>query len=54
MGTYVKCDEYDGEYENNGYDWVNVDQIDQIKVTYIGEATDKQEKGVLLASYNAG
>ena len=50
MGTYAKG----GEYENNGYDWVDLDQIDQIKVTYIGEATDEQEKGVLLASFNAG
>lgn len=43
-----------GEYEQDFYDWVQFNQIDQIKVTHIGTATEEQKKGVLLASFNAG
>ena len=54
MGTYSGGSNIGGEYEQDSYDWVRFDQIDQIKVTHIGTATEEQEKGVLLASFNAG
>lgn len=45
-----------GEYENenDGDTWVRPDQLDQIKVEYIGEASKELKKGVVLASYSAG
>lgn len=36
-----------------GRNWVRFDQIDQLKVTLIGVADEKQTKGVIVASYNA-
>jgi len=49
MGTNTKG----GEFKQNSRDWVQLDEIERIKITHIGKATDKQEKGVLLASFNA-
>lgn len=34
--------------------WVGRDNIDKIKVTYLGEASSKLKKGVIIASYKAG
>lgn len=34
--------------------WVSFDQINQIKVELIGKAEKSQQKGVVLASFNAG
>lgn len=50
MGTYTKG----GEYKQDHCGWVAFDRINEIKVTHIGKATDKQKKGVLLGSFNAG
>lgn len=54
MGTYSSGSNTGGEYKHHSYDWVQFNQIDQIKVTHIGTATEKQKKGVLLASFNTG
>lgn len=54
MGTYSGGLKIGGEYEQLSSDWVKFDQIEQIKVTHIGTATEEQKKGVLLASFNAG
>ena len=35
-------------------DWVEFKDIDKIKVTLIGVADPDQERGVILASFNAG
>ena len=52
-GTYSRppFEEYEQDYLSN---WVNFDQIDKIKVEYIGEASKDLKKGVILASFNAG
>ena len=50
MGTYSGG----GEYENKFFEWVRCSDIDKISVTYIGEADTRQQKGVVLASFNAG
>ena len=52
-GTYSRppFEEYEEGYSSN---WVNFDQIDKIKVEYIGEASKDIKKGVILASFNAG
>lgn len=42
------------EYETDDGSWVNADQVDQVKVEYIGEASKELKKGVVLASFNAG
>jgi hypothetical protein len=41
-----KTDEYDS--------WVGKDNIDKIEVTYLGEAKEGSEKGVVCSSFNAG
>ena len=50
MGTYSGGE----EYEKESFDWVRCSDIDKISVKYIGEADTIQQKGVVLASYNAG
>jgi len=40
-------------YDTSG-DWVNSKQIDRLFVEKIGVANDNQERGVVLASFNAG
>lgn len=50
MGTYTAG----GEYKQDACGWVEFNRINEIKVMHIGTATDQQEKGVLLASFNAG
>ena len=34
--------------------WVGKDNIDKIKVTYLGIAKEGSERGLVLASFNAG
>ena len=53
MGTRY-WEQTEDEYEYCLHDWVGASQIDKIKVTHIGTATEEQKKGVLLASFNAG
>jgi len=44
-----------GEYEmDDDSTWVSYSQIDQIQIELIGIAADGVERGVLLASFNAG
>ena len=50
MGTYSGG----GEYVNKSFEWVRCSDIDKISVKYIGEADTRQQKGVVLASFNAG
>ena len=50
MGTYSGG----GEYVNKSFEWVRYSDIDKISVKYIGEADTIQQKGVVLASFNAG
>ena len=50
MGTYSGG----GEYENEPFDWVRCSDIDKLSVKYIGEADASQQKGLVLASFNAG
>ena len=50
MGTYSGG----GEYKNEPDDWVKYSDIDKISVKYIGEASKEQQKGLVLASFNAG
>lgn len=52
MSTYAT--KGGGEYNFDSRDWVQYDEIERLKIKHIGTATDKQEKGVLLASFNAG
>ena len=42
--------EVTGSYDT----WVGKDNIDKIKVTYLGEAKEGLEKGVIIHSFNAG
>ena len=41
-------------YIYTGDCWVNAEQLDKIKVEYIGEASKNLKKGLILASFNAG
>ena len=50
MGTYSGGE----EYKNELYEWVECSDIDKISVKYIGEASKEQQKGLVLASFNAG
>ena len=50
MGTYTQGGEY--VYTSNG--WVRYSEIGRLKVTLIGTADSKINKGVILASFNAG
>ena len=50
MGTYSGGE----EYKNEPDDWVKYSDIDKISVKYIGEASKEQQKGLVLASFNAG
>ena len=50
MGTYPGG----GEYKKESFDWVRCSDIDKISVKYIGEASKEQQKGLVLASFNAG
>ena len=50
MGTYSGGE----EYKNELYEWVEYSDIDKISVKYIGEASKEQQKGLVLASFNAG
>ena len=43
----------DGSYLFHSDFWVNPEDIDKIKVTCIGVANEDQEKGIVLASFNA-
>ncbi len=58
--THVINDQWMGtcsdgeEYKNEPYDWVEYSEIDKISVKYIGEASKEQQKGLVLASFNAG
>ncbi len=49
-GTYQKG----GEYEIENSNWVDANKIDTLEVKFIGIADNKQEKGIILASFNAG
>ena len=40
--------------KNENYEWVEYSDIDKISVKYIGEASKEQQKGLVLASFNAG
>lgn len=42
----------DAEYPNDDETWVSDKEL--ISCTEIGEANDKQERGVIIASFNAG
>mgnify|MGYP001571839762 CR=1 len=54
-GNYSPAPHEEYETENGAYSsWVEFDQIDKIKVEYIGEASEGQKKGVIVASFNAG
>ena len=50
MGTYSGG----GEYVNKSFELVRCSDIDKISVKYIGEADTIQQKGLVLASFNAG
>ena len=50
MGTYDRG----GEYIYTDNDWVKFSDIHKINVTILGEAHPSVEKGVILASFNAG
>lgn len=50
MGTYSKG----GEYEQDNGGWVEYKNIDKITVTLLGKAIKEVNKGVILASFNAG
>jgi hypothetical protein len=60
MGTYVniKDPEFEGkeyETENDKYSsWVHFSEVDKLRVEKIGVADKEVEKGVILASFNAG
>lgn len=45
---------YEGKYTRYNSDWVDVDQIDKIKVTYLGKADEQITHGVICSSFNAG
>ena len=45
---------YSGEYEHDFVDWVLYKDIDKVKVTSIGVAHSWQQKGIIIASFNAG
>lgn len=50
MGT-----SYNGEeYETGNNSWVHVEDLDKIKVTYLGEAKLSSKKGVVCSSFNPG
>ena len=52
MGTYAGGIHKEQEYIIDGRDWVAYTDIDKIKVEYLGKT--EKERGVILASYNAG
>ena len=54
MGTYSGVSNKGDEYDIGSSGWVEYNEIDKLKVTHIGKALDNQEKGVVLASFNAG
>lgn len=54
MGTYSGGQSKGSEYEQDSHNWINYKDRDQLKVEYIGEAGKDQERGVVLASFNAG
>lgn len=52
---YKRDDGTEYETENGDYSsWVQVSQINSIIVKYLGEADKDLDKGVILASFNAG
>lgn len=51
FGTYLKGGEYEND-ENELSCWVKFSEIGQIQTEYLGETN--REKGVILASFNAG
>lgn len=50
MGTYSGGNK--GEYENETSDWVRYCDVEAVAAVYLGET--EKEKGVILASFNAG
>ena len=52
MGTYSGGNNIGGEYEAESSDWVKYSDIENVKAEYLGET--EQERGVILASFNAG
>jgi hypothetical protein len=52
MGTYSGGSSAGEEYEMDGDNWVEYQDIQKIKVKYIGAGELK--RGVVLASFNAG
>jgi hypothetical protein len=54
-GTYSSppIEEYETENDVTRC-WVLREDLDTIKVEYLGEATDTVKRGVILASFNAG
>jgi len=54
MGTYSGGNNVGKEYIFGSSSWINFKDINQLSVEYIGEASEEQERGVVLASFNAG
>lgn len=51
-GTYTNGGEY--ETENGRNSWVKFNELDKIKVEYIGVACENIKRGIILSSFNAG
>jgi hypothetical protein len=53
-GTWYGTFNDGGEYKRDGDEWVPFNKIHKLVVTLIGIATPEMEKGVVVASFNAG
>jgi len=51
MGTYG---DGSGHYIARDMGWVEFDEVDQIKVEYIGTAKPGSKPGIVVSSFNAG
>lgn len=40
--------------EDDDYSWVNLSQINKLKIEFLGVANKGIEKGIILASFHAG
>lgn len=54
MGTYSGGAAKGNEYENDTGDWVCYGDINCITVEYIGVSDESIQRGVIVASFNAG
>jgi hypothetical protein len=52
MGTYSSGNNAGSEYEFTHDGWVNYSDVEAVSAEYLGET--EKEKGVILASFNAG